>query len=121
MDPSKITEFTLEQLVENIQKADAQIEDLEAARTVLREEAVRRLDEKGITGTKVKDVFVAKVIRTTFSTTLEEARPLGAVKTKEVVDTAILKGLHDKGIEIPNTKVSTFLTIKTIEKKDDSA
>lgn len=117
MTQTQIIEQGFDQLLDSYLKALQQQEELEAAISVIKDEMITRLDAEKVKGKVVGGYSVTKVTRVNFRPTIEQARELAATKIVESLDTAALKRLHDEGVEIPNTSVTTFVSVKPLEKK----
>lgn len=106
-------EPTIEQLVEEYNKAKGVIEETEGNVSVLRDAILDHLKKLKMDGIKTKTgYFVKKVVSTSFSgVSLSTAKELGAIIQKEVADTDMLKKLHSKGIQISGTKVIQYIKI----------
>ena len=117
MKPEELSGATIEKLLEARLKADQQIEELEASISVINAEMIARLDEAQEKAKVVGDYTVTKVTRLNFKPTIDQARELAATKTVEQIDTQALKRLHESGVEIPNTSVTTFVMVKPVEQK----
>jgi hypothetical protein len=83
---------------------------------MIREELLHRLEDENKDGEIVGEYSISKSKRTTFKTTFEQAQELGAVKP--AVDTETLRNLLKKGIDVPGVQVTTFLSVRKLQKKD---
>jgi|SRR5579885_997898 len=119
LDPQKITEISIEQLVEAYTKATTLREEIEATMSVVKDEIMARLDAENVKGKVVNDYTVSKATRVSFRTSLEWAEQAGAVK--KTVDAAKLKALYDSGVEVPDTQVTSYLVVRPVPQKGDAA
>lgn len=110
-------EMTTEEILEEREKADLMIEQLEAAKSVFNSELLDRLNTEKVDGMVVGEKSITKVKRYSFKTPLSYAEEMGAVKT--VVDTEKLKSLVLKGIDVPEVNVTEYILVKTIKREDD--
>lgn len=66
-----------------------------------------------------KRYTATKVKTTKFATKLEDAEKLGAVKTKTVVDTEVLKTLRANGVEVPGVVTTEYVLVKEVVEKEE--
>ena len=109
-----IQEISLEDLVEEIQKAKGIIEEIEAQKSVLQDEILLRLRKMGLDGTKTKNGYlVTRISKVLFTgVTVGQARELGATVMEEKIDSGKLRELYNRGVKIAGVKISTFVNIK---------
>lgn len=112
-----IAEVKIEDLLEQREKMLLAVEDIQSGVSVLNEEIIRRLDEQKVNGMIVGNRTVTKVKKVYFSTSLEDARLLGATKTEEKVDDAKLRTLHNSGANVPGVRTTQYLMVKDIPTK----
>jgi len=62
-------------------------------------------------------VTVSRIVKTTFKTSIEQARELDAVITEEKVNTDKLRELHKLGVDIPGKQESEEVRVKVGETK----
>lgn len=114
VDPAKIQDLTKEELVEEYDNVCHAEEEITAAKDVLRKELFARIDGDGEV---IGNYSITKAKRFSFSTTLAEAKLLGAVK--EAIDQAFLKKLYLRGVKIPGeVSITEYPLIKTIAQKE---
>ncbi len=106
-------EMNYEQLLELRERTNQEIEDLQAALSVVNQELLIKLDAEKLTGKIVGNWGVTKAVRYSFKTSIDEARALGAIK--ESVDSTKLKILLNKGIPIPGVSRSEYITVRAID------
>ena len=87
-----------------------------ASMVMIRTEILARLEEEKIDGCLVGEYSVTKATRINFKTTLEQAGELGAVK--QAVDTEALRKLHNKGIKVPGTSITIYLSVRRISQDE---
>ena len=112
---NKKIKFTKEELINKLEELNIANEDLMASMVMIREEVMARLDEEKKDGEIIGDFSVTKTKRVTFKTSIEQAEELGAVK--KAVDTTKLKKLYDKGIKIPETNVTIYLSVRKLNQE----
>ena len=88
----------VEYLFDKYMQAINELEQLEAAKEVIRNEII---DTMELDAQEIGDYIVKKIKRKKFKLTLEEAKEMGAVSTKEVINTKTLNFLIKNGAEIP--------------------
>lgn len=115
MNPEDLLKFTKEELINKLEELNIANEDLMASMVMIREEVMARLDEEKKDGEIIGDFSVTKTKRVTFKTSIEQAEELGAVK--KAVDTTKLKKLYDKGIKIPETNVTVYLSVRKLNQE----
>lgn len=109
-----IKELTLEGLVIKVIALQEVMEGMTQEIAVYKDEIADRLEASKVTGTKVGNYLVKRVIRKIFTgVSLAIARELGAVK--EVVDSEKLSQLNKKGIDIKGSKTIQYVSIKEVE------
>lgn len=118
MQPDEIITMTKEELVNNLAQLNIEEEQLMANMVEIRNELLRRLEEENKDGEVVGEYTISKTKRVSFKTTIEQAQELGAVKP--AVDTQMLKKMHDKGIEVPGTSVTVYLSMRRLNKKEEA-
>jgi|GEM_PF-3384298 len=94
-------------------------EELEAGISVLGGELLERLKKEKVNGMVVSNYSISKVNRVSFTTSVSEAKELGA--TTETIDTKMLKILFNKGVDVPGVKISEYVSVREIKEKDASA
>ena len=105
-----IKEVTLDDLVNQIVKAQSIIEETEASVKVLKDEVGDRLRGMKVSGTKVGNYFVGRRKLITFpDVTMSQAEELGAIARK--IDTNKLRALYQKGIKI-KARIHEYIVIK---------
>lgn len=114
-----LSEYTWEQLLEYREKFVTQQEEIEAGLDVLKKEMLIRLQEENVNGKVVGNYAITKATRVSFKTPIDEAEALGAIK--KTVDTAALKKLYNDGIQISGVEKTEYVTVREVEKKNDSA
>lgn len=115
MDQNKLpSEMTFEEIIEFREKLNTQKEEIEAALSVLSDEIINRFKIEKVNGMVVGNIAITKVSRTVFEVTLEQAKDLGAIIMKEVVDNDALKKLHALGVKVP-FRITEYVTIKEIK------
>lgn len=112
----QISELTWEELLARREVVMSNLEEIEAEKKVLSDEFLHRLEEEKISGKVVGNWSISKATRYVFDTTIEEAKALGAVIQKEVLDSAMLKNLVQKGIQVPGAKKVEYPTVREVVK-----
>lgn len=115
MNPEDLQNFTKEKLIEKLEELNITNEEVMANMVMIREEMLHRLDEEKKDGEIIGEFSVTKTKRVTFKTSIEQAEELGAVK--KAVDTTKLKKLYDKGIKIPETNITVYLSVRRLNKE----
>lgn len=116
MNPEDLQNFSKEELINKLDELNIANEDLMASMVMIRTEIMARLDDEKKDGELIGDYSVSKTKRVTFKTSVEQAEELGAVK--KAVDTTKLKKLYDKGVEVPGTNITVYLSIRKIIKNE---
>lgn len=116
MKPEELLTLSKEELISKLEELNIANEDIMASMVMIRSEIMARLDEENKDGELIGDYSVSKTKRVTFKTSVEQAEELGAVK--KAVDSTKLKKLYDKGIEVPGTNVTVFLSIRKMTKNE---
>ena len=117
MHPEDVLNFSKEKLINKLEELNIANEDTMASMVMIRTEIMARLDEEKKDGELIGDYSVSKSKRVTFKTSIEQAEELGAIK--KAVDTTKLKKLHDKGVEIPGTNITVFLSVRKLNQNDN--
>lgn len=117
MNPEELLTLSKEDLIKKLEEFNIANEEVMANLVMIREELMARLDDEKKDGELIGDYSVSKTKRVTFKTSVEQAEELGAVK--KAVDTTKLKKLHDKGIEVPGTNITVYLSIRKLPQKED--
>lgn len=117
MNPEDLQKLSKEKLVEKLREFNLQEEQVMASMVMIREELLHRLEEQKIDGELVGEFQIKKAERITFKTSLDEAKNFGAIK--EAVDTSVLRKLHRKGIKIPGTNTTTYLSVRRISQEEE--
>lgn len=113
-----IAEVSTDDLVRMGMQIRDSVKELESAKNVINAEIVDRFANDPATygdGTVVDDITVKVLQRTTFKTSLAQARDLGAIK--EAVDTDKLKSLDKAGATVPGKNVTKVVVIERMEVK----
>jgi hypothetical protein len=91
-------------------------DEIYSEKVAIREEFKARTIAKNENSILAGDKFtVTRFKKTTFKTTLEEARNLGATKTEEKPDSKKLKTLHEAGVDVPGTVIVEDVRITEIK------
>lgn len=118
-DPHQLQALSDKELLEFFQRAEAEAEDLKSVMSVIKDEFITRLDDKGLDSTQVGDFAVMKVARNSYSgVPIKEARKLGATKTEEKVDGSVIGRLIKKGVKVKGVTQTLFIQIRAIKKND---
>lgn len=105
--------MTNEELLERWLQLQVEEEDLKSEMSVLKDELLLRLEDLGLDSMPVQDYTVSKTIRKSWvQVPMEYAAGVGAVETKETLNTKALDALYKKGVEIPGMSSTTFVTIR---------
>ncbi len=111
MNPEELATATKEQLVEAYIRIGMKEEEVKAEKDALKEELLSRMDtDSEIVG----QYSVTRARRVSFSTTIDQARDLGAIK--EAVDNDALKKMAANGMEIPGMKVTVYPLVRDLNK-----
>lgn len=107
-----IIDANIEELVEQVVKAQGAIEEYEAIVKVCKDELRDRLIKMKISGTKTKSgYFVTRQRRLSFTDVpLSLSRELGCIK--EAPDTTKLSKLYKEGVKIAGVKNTEFVSIR---------
>ena len=116
MQPTDLLKLSKEKLIDKLQEFNLQEEQVMASMVMIREELLARLTEEKKDGELIGEYSVTKATRINFKTTLEQAGELGAVK--QAVDTEALRKLHNKGIKIPGTSITIYLSVRRISQDE---
>ena len=108
-DPADILKMTKEQLVILHQQGFDVMAELTAQQKAIRDVLAAKI--KG-NGEVIANHTVTKAKRLNWKVNLEQAKEMGAVK--QAIDTAALKTLYNKGVEIPHETVE-YLIIREIK------
>lgn len=133
-DPVEIQSLSKEELVDLYNRSAAEVEELQSAQKVIRDELLIKIDSDGeVIGTT--QVIKAEKINVTtsvedaaqFGATLQEVDPekisledavnLGAVRT--IVDAPMIRKLVRKGADIPGIEKTAYIIIKPVTKTKD--
>ena len=127
-DPGLLQTASDQDLIALYDESERELEELEARLTVIRQEFLARLKEKKQDSQIVENGAdkwtVTPFLKVNVSNVSEEtAKDLGAWKkvVTEKIDSAVLKALHKKGIEVPGLSFDEFVRIVKMEAKDDNA
>jgi len=112
MDLSKLSD---QKLINKYTEAGYAEEGAVAEKMAIREEFKARLEKAKLDSKAVGDYSVIKYKKVTFKTKKPEAEALGAIKTKKVVDTKLLRSLYDKGIKVPGVNETTQVTVRRVK------
>lgn len=109
-----VKDLTLEDLVQLHEQFKQESEVLEAGIQTIKDELLDRLKAMKLSGTKTKNGYlISKIIKKTYAQAeIGQARELGAVQTKEVIDTGKIKQLVEKGIDIRGVKTIAYISVK---------
>lgn len=116
MQPDDLLKLSKENLIEKLQEFNLQEEQIMASLVMIREELLHRLEEEKKDGELIGEYSVTKASRISFKTTLEQALELGAVK--QAVDSEALRKLHNKGIKVPGTSVTIYLSVRRLKQDE---
>lgn len=117
MSPEELLTLSKEELVGKLDKLNIDNEQIMAEMVMIRSEILARFEEEKKDGEIVGEYSLTKSKRVTFRTSLEQAEELGA--TKKAVDTAKLKTLYNKGVEVPGTQETIYLSVRRLQQKDE--
>lgn len=110
MNPGDLIKITKEELIDRLERLNEAYDEAEAEMSAIRSELLERLGKKD--GEIIGEYSVKRAKRITFKTSLEEAKSLGAIK--DAVDTEVLRNLHGKGVVVPGTNVTEYLSVRRI-------
>ena len=114
-DVEKINKASTEELVNWYLEARDISGIAEATRKVVGDRLCELIPDNG---KSIGGYLVSKVEKISFpGLEIKEARELGAVITKEVVDLNMLKMLHKRGQKIPKVRISFYPSITNITKE----
>ena len=116
MNPEDLLNSSKEELIGLLASRNEVYDQTMAEMVMIREEVLTRLKEAKKDGELIGEYSVTKAKRITFKTKLEEAEELGAVKT--VPDTSILRKLYNKGIKVPGSKVTVYLSVRRLSQDE---
>jgi len=116
MNPEDLIKLSKEKLIDKLQEFNLQEEQVMASMVMIRTEILARLEEEKIDGCLVGEYSVTKAKRVSFKTSLEEAQELGAIK--QAVDINTLRKLHNKGIKVPGTSITIYLSVRRISQDE---
>ena len=113
-NPAVVLEMSKESLIKLLDQTEAQLEELEVQRVVVREEILHKLegdaeiiDNRAFTKIRIYD----------FDVDLDKAKQLGATKVipaKEAIDNSKLKKLLNAGVKIKHT-ITERLMIREVK------
>ena len=116
MNPEDLLTLSKEKLIEKLDEFNVANEETMACLVMIREELLNRLEEEKKDGERIGEYSVTKAKRISFKTSFEEAKDLGAVK--EAVDTGKLRVLHNKGVKVPGTSITTYLSVRRLSQDE---
>ena len=116
MQPEDLIKLSKEKLIDKLQAFNLEEEQIMASMVMIRTEILARLEEEKVDGCLVGEYSVTKASRINFKTTLEQAQELGAIK--QAVDTDVLRKLHNKGIKVPGTSITIYLSVRRISQDE---
>jgi hypothetical protein len=102
---------SLEELLDQYLEVKRVREEIETSFKSVGAQILFLLDREQVQEKIVRDRRILKVVRTTFNTTVEQARELKATETVEQVNKEALKFLHKQGIEVPGTVISAYIKV----------
>lgn len=108
-----LLKLSKEELIAMLQDLNNVYDEVMGGMTEIRNEFLDRLTKEKKDGEIVGEYQVSKTKRITFKTTLEQAEELGAIK--KAPDTKILKNLHDKGVKVPGTSETVYLSVRKLK------
>jgi len=119
--PELLEEATKEELAEAYFQISDFSKEVEGAKKAINETLWDKMAQNSdlIQGSGGKRYIATKIKTTKFATKLEDAEKLGAVKTKTVVDTEVLKTLKASGIEVPGVVTNSYVLVKEAVEKDE--
>lgn len=115
LDPQEVGAMTTLQLLQQKEMLERVIEEAQTDILGMKNEISERMKTAGLKTDKVGKWLITRYEQTSFKTTLEQARELGAVQTKEVVNTTVLKKLHGAGAKVPGVQIDERLRIGEIQ------
>lgn len=120
MNEKSLSEYTWQELLDYRIKVLQEIENLEAAVSVVKDEIVERLASEGIEGKIVGDSAIS--LRTSYTCPKDTAEQLGAITTitQKRIDVKLLKELYLKKVEIPGLVISKTPIISEVKKDKDT-
>lgn len=110
-----------EELLERFERIGYKEEELGAEKSEIRQELGIRLKKEKLDSKLVGEWMITIYSATRFSTTLAQARELGAIKTEEIVDLGKLKKLHSAGAKVPGVQTKESLRIAKLREKNDNS
>lgn len=116
MNPEDLQKLSKEKLIEKLDEFNIEEEQIMASMVMIRTEILARLDEEKKDGELIGEFSVTKAKRISFKTTLDQAKELGAIK--EAVDTSALRKLHNKGIKVPGTQITIYLSVRRLSQDE---
>jgi hypothetical protein len=116
MNPEDLLKLSKEKLVDKLQEFNLQEEQVMASMVMIRTEILARLEEEKKDGEIIGEYSVTKAKRINFKTSLEEAQELGAIK--QAIDTSILRKLYNKGIKVPGTEITSYLSVRRLSQEE---
>ena len=116
MQPEDLLTLSKEKLIEKLDEFNVANEETMACLVMIREELLNRLEEEKKDGERIGEYSVTKAKRISFKTSFEEAKDLGAVK--EAVDTGKLRVLHNKGVKVPGTSITIYLSVRRLSQDE---
>lgn len=116
MKPEDLQEFSKEELIDQLDNHNHKYDDIKATLMLIRDELLHRLEEENKDGEVIGDYSIKKCTRVSFRTSVEDAEELGAVKKAR--DTKVLRKLHDKGVEVPDTNITEYLSCRKVQKNE---
>lgn len=121
-DPNKLKKASKEELAEAYFQISEYSKEVEGAKKAINETLWEKLETNSdlITGADGKRYIATKVVTNKFTTKLEDAEKLGAIKTKTVVDTEALKTLKASGVEIPGVVAVSYVLVKEVVEKEEA-
>ena len=117
MQPEDLLTLSKEKLIEKLDEFNVANEETMACLVMIREELLNRLEEEKKDGERIGEYSVTKAKRISFKTSFEEAKDLGAVK--EAVDTGKLRVLHNKGVKVPGTSITVYLSVRRLSQSEE--
>jgi hypothetical protein len=102
---------SLEKLLDQYLEAKQAQEEVEAFVKQLGASLLDILEKEDVKEKFVSGHKILKVVRTTFKTTLVQARVLKATETVEQVNKAMLKQLHQQGVEVPGVTTTAYVQV----------
>lgn len=114
-NPLELPQMSDQDLVVLYDRTRIEEDELHSQAVTIRQELRARLDERKLKSTIAGQHAITAFDRITFRTSVEEARDFGAVKTKEVTDTVLLRKLYDAGEKIPGVQVTPDARITSVK------